>query len=228
MRRILSPWLYSHRLPFLLSLGLLSLGASVAPAAEIDVAGVPTINVTQGVGGSGSFDIYLTAPAGTQIQGDQINLDLPNQSFVTFTGESTATSQPYLFAGASVAAFDQSGPNEAYVTDFYLAPPFYTLATGAEQGVLHVSYNIAPNTPVGSYAMTFDTNDPNTDPFATFFNDPSGNFISFSATGGVINVTSAASTVPEPGAIASLMSAAFALAGGFGVTRFRSLKKRTT
>lgn len=221
MRRTFSPWLCSHRLALLLSWGFLSLGVSVSSAAEIDVAGVPTINVTFGQGGSGSFDIFLTATAGTQIQGDQINLGLPSQGFVTFTGESTATSDPYLFSGASVASFAQSGPNEAYVTDFYLAPPFFTSATGGHQGLLHVLYNIAANTPVGSYAMTFNTNDPNSDPFATFFNDANGNFIPFSATGGVINVLSAPANVPEPGAIASLASAAFALVGGFSVKRFR-------
>jgi hypothetical protein len=218
-------WSRGAPLLFLVAIGGVALLPAMGKAGFV-IDGVPNISIPYGTGGSGSFEVDLisTAPdlGSTQIAADQVQLNLPSQSYVTFTNETASTTNPYIFGGSLLGApsFSSSTSTSAYVTDAAYGGVGYAVA-GADMGLLKVSYNVAANTPAGTYNMVFNVNDPNSDAYATYLIDPTfSTFYPFSATNGSITVLS---PVPEP---SSMVLTGLAAIGGLGFCRFRRRSAR--
>jgi hypothetical protein len=181
----------------------------------------PTNGIT---GGTGSFDVLIT-DSGTDTIG-QFGMDIflnSGASSVAFTTATLITTSPYVFVGNS-GQQTASGPagqpfvdsNEASNSD--LTNSGTVTLSGALQALINVSYVVPAGTAAGDYAITFNQDDPTTDPFADYTSTTNTSPIDTSpglAPAGAIVVTT-----PEPSSIALLVL------GAIGLFGFRRLRRR--
>jgi hypothetical protein len=161
-------------------------------------------------GGSGSLDIVLTDNGGTyQVGGFTVDVSVPAGAGVMFTAADTltnASTHPYIFGTYQSSPFpfatDPSNPGMAatfpnleFVAGdaMQTAPGFVTLNPGDTLGLVHVSFSVAANVPIGGAAPVTLVGGGNTS-----LSDVNGNPVAFSTLDGTITFTS----VPEPSSLA--------------------------
>jgi len=172
-----------------------------------------------GTGGTGSFDVVITDTTADTIGQFQVDLLLSQGlSAITFTNATISTAATYVFNGNSSLQSNNGSPffadTEAANSDLTNSG---TATLGAALGLMHVVYNVPAGTPVGDYALTFNQDDPNVDPFADFTSPTNTSAVDtspFSAPSGAIHVT------PEPSSIVML------ILGAVGLFGFRRLRTR--
>jgi len=154
-------------------------------------------------------DTDATSP---EVGDQQVKLDLPAASGLTFASAGATVEHPYLFEPQSPAT--SVAGDVVYGTDFpyEIAPP--VLANG--DGLLLVDISI-PGGTTGDIPLMLDT-DYASDPAATALFDQSNNPIAFSVQNGAIDISSPATSVPEPSSVV-LAVAALAGAGLLGYRR---------
>lgn len=149
---------------------------------------------------AGTFEVTLSNTDNTtyNVAGFNFQLMLPNSSGVQFTGASTATvAHDYIFNGTGSATVDPGFmfsydpfPNTSFTaSDTEFTYPSIAVAPGSSFGLGLVSYNISPNAPAGTVPISFVA-------LGTGLSDADGNAISFTTSGGSIQVHPA--SVPEP------------------------------
>jgi hypothetical protein len=189
-------WLAGRIRATLIACGL---GLTSAPAYAELVLQVE--NATAQAGGTGSFDVVLSATSGSfAISGFSVELAVDPSSGITFTGASVdTTTEPYIFTTL------QSAPPFALgafpTTDFTVAdadmsaPGYVTLSAGgtATLGIEHVTFAVAAGTPGGSIPVSIVSG------INTMVLDVTGSPITFTPSGGSIDVSTSA--VPEPSSV---------------------------
>jgi hypothetical protein len=174
-------------------------------------------NVTAQAGGTGSFDVVLSALAGSfDVSGFSVELAVDPGSGVTFTGVSeNTTTAAYIFTTLQSPPFSTSS---FPTTDFFAAdsdmtaPGYVTLSdTGTSTlGVAHVTFSVASGAPAGptTVAIELGTN--------TQVLDVNANLFPVATENGIITVSGTA--VPEP---SSLVESSIALTLAFVVIGLR-------
>jgi PEP-CTERM motif len=194
-------------------------GPQFATAGTVTFS-VPTIDVPYSAtqNQTGSFDVSVSEPGGGNILA-QFNFDLhlnPGSTGVAFTDVSYGLS--YVFAGNS--GEEMFGPpvffdaNEVSNSDTVNTNPGPTLSSTL-LAMEQVTFDVPAGTPAGTYPLTFNQDNPATDPFGdwvnTISNNDPGNFQPGATINGAIVVT------PEPS------SALLVLLGAAGLLGFRRL-----
>lgn len=216
--------LYSILDPSRLRRSLLLLCAAAllwVPAARADfVISVSSSSAFAGSGSTLEVDLTNTGSSAQTFGGFSFGLSTTSPD-ITFTGATTATAAPYIFAPDSLF-----GPNIATTTGLSLVASDLaaigdSVGAGATVGLGLVSYNVAPGTSAGSIAVAlaaFPT---------TSLSDTSGGNISFTPEpGGLITVLPSASGVPEPSTLVLAMLAC--PAGVWAAWRRRAGKRPET
>jgi hypothetical protein len=148
-------------------------------------------------GGTGSFDVVLIdadAPGSAThpVNAFSVELTVPGTSGIKFTAaDVNTTAAPYIFGTLQTPpfTFDTFPTTDVTVADFDPPGASTPIGPGQEFGLGHLSYSVAPGTPLGLVAVSFVA-------AGTSLTDPNGNPIAFSAsTDGSISV------VPEPSAL---------------------------
>ncbi len=153
-------------------------------------------STTTPAGGTGSFDIVLDdqdLAGSTTVSAFSAELSVVSSSGVKFTSVTGATTAAgYIFGTVqspplSLDAF----PNTTFTaadTDV-TAPGYVTLNPGTKVGLAHVSYSVAPGTPIGPVTISFVS-------AGDSLSDKNGAALAFTTSNGTITVTAAA--IPEP------------------------------
>jgi len=155
---------------------------------------------TASAGSTGNvFDVLLTNT-------DSSSVDLGGFSFgittsdtdISFTGATTSTATPYVFAGDSFddingfTLYTNSLPSQTLeASDFSNSGAGSSIAAGATVGVGRVQFDVASGAAAGSFAVIFE------DFPTTSLSDSNGNTLDFTSEAGTITITDV-STVPEP------------------------------
>jgi hypothetical protein len=197
------------------ALTALLLGVFAAPASA--GLSLQVENATTQAGGTGSFDVVLSAAAGSfDVSGFSVELSVDPGSGVTFTGVSeNTTTAAYIFTTLQASPFSY-GPFPAI--DFTASDSdmtgtgYVTLSdTGTSTlGVEHVTFAVAPDTPAGPILVSIVIGS------NTQILDLNGGLLGFTPTGGTITVSGSA--VPEP---STMIQASIALAVGLSVGLLR-------
>lgn len=148
-----------------------------------------------------SLDVLLSNVSGPAVSAGAFFFELLSSSpDITFTGASTATGSPYIFAGSSIF-----GPNilttntgqDLSASDLGSG----TLASAATVGLGHILFNVSPTAPTEVVNLTLGVYP------ATSLSDPMGaNLAIGTLTGARLQINGAPSTVPEPSTVALLLS----------------------
>jgi hypothetical protein len=183
--------------------------ACVAAPARAGLT-IQVLDATASPGGTGSFDIVLTDGGGTfQVGGFTADVSVAAASGVTFTAADTLTdpaTHPYIFGTYQSSPFpfatDPANPGAAATfpnLEFVAgdasmaAPGFVTLNPGDILGLVHVTFSVAANAPLGGGAPVSLVAGGNTS-----LSDVNGDPVAFSTLDGTITFTS----VPEPSSLA--------------------------
>jgi hypothetical protein len=196
-----------------------ALGAFLLSARPVRAQTLITIGnvVSAAPGGSGSFDVLLTALNGPLSIGAFTVEPTLNASGVTFTAAGFNTGTPYIFPDS----FDQANgltltdeANDPFPNTDLIASDSdsqngsaVTIASGSTVGLAHVNYLFdAADTPGSAYTVNFN-------PGGTSLSDGTGAVsYSFTTTPGVLTV-SPASAAPEPSGWAAMGFAGLFAAG---------------
>jgi hypothetical protein len=170
------------------------------------------LNSTATAGGSGSFDVILANIGGStsyQVGGFSVELSVASSSGVNFQAANVNTSNPYIFGTlqSPPLSFGPFPGQDFIASDSSMTSPFYTtLNVGGVYGLEHVTYSVAPGTPLGPIAVSIvglGGIAPSTQIY-----DVNANPLPFTPNNGTINLVS---PVPEP---SSLFLTATAMIGG--------------
>jgi hypothetical protein len=199
----------------------IALAALLAPCLTAEAGLILSIESTTVKAGStgDSFDVTLTNTGPTAVIGIhvfQFELQASNGD-VSFifnsdkSGVTTATADPYIFAGHSFLgpniglSFNPGNSRVAGIDD-YSPPGGVDLAAGATVGLGHVFFNAGPATGVTTISVFTDPANP------TEVGTNDGHFIQLMSDPGTITVTPQFSAAPEPSSRA--MACGAALIGG--------------
>jgi hypothetical protein len=213
------PGLGSTRPLWAVALALAAVAIGAAPARANLIVQVQ--NSVAPAGGTGAFDVSLvnTGDESYNVAGFSVELFVPGGSGVTFTGVDTGTTLfPYIFGTLQSPPFSfDPFPNQQFVaSDAAAADPFVTVGPGEAFGLAHVTYAVAPGTPLGPVTVSLlDVGG------GTSLSDENGEAVPFTTEFGTITVTpSAPSAVPEPASLVLFGLGVVAVAG------WSSLRKR--
>jgi hypothetical protein len=191
-----------------------ALGLGVAPSAADAAAIIEAGSSTVAAGQSGSFDVVLTSTGGSfDVSGFSVELSVPANSGVTFTGASAITTTAgYLFSTLQTPplTFSAFPTTDFVISDASVTPPdfFVTVAPGQTYGLGHVTYSVASGTHPGvipDSLLNLGT--------TTELLDVSDHVITSSVSNGSITVVG--TSVPEPSSlILWLITAVTLLAAG--------------
>ena len=190
---------------------LAALGAFLLPARPVCAQSLFTIGnvVSAAPGGSGSFDVLLTAVNGPLSIGAFTAEPTLSASGVTFTAAGFNTVTPYIFPDS----FDQANglplsdeaddpfPNTDLIASDSdnQSGSAVTVTSGSTVGIAHVTYLFdAADTPGSVYTVNFNPN-------GTSLSDGTGTVsYPFTTAPGVLTVAPSASAAPEPSGWAAM------------------------
>lgn len=204
----------------LTALTALLLGLFPAPASADLVLSVG--NASAQAGGTGSFDVVLSATNSEtfQVAGFSVELAVAPSSGVSFTAASAlTTTAPYIFTTLQLPPLTFSSfPNYDFIaSDSYLSSPGYvTLSAPVTVGLENVSFAVAAGTPAGDVPVSILGIGVTTEIL-----DNNGNPIPFDAMNGTITVTSS-TVVPEPSSLVTGLTSLALVGGAIALKRRRS------
>lgn len=188
----------------LLAVALALAGSLPVQASLIISAGTTTANA--GTTGN-AFDITLSnsGPSAITLGAFALEISVLPSTDVSFTSATTATSQPYVFAGDSLF-----GPNIDTLTGQTLdasdvcSACLDAIASGVTVGLAHVFFDVLPGAQPGLIAVSFGL------PY-TSLSDLSGQLLDATLQSGTITINDNGTSVPEPSTLALLALPAIVL-----------------
>jgi PEP-CTERM motif-containing protein len=181
-------------------------------------------NASAQAGGTGSFDVVLSATAGSfPVAGFSVELSVAPTSGISFTTVSVdTTTAPYIFTTlqSPPLTFASFPTNDFIGSDSYMSSPGYVTLSAPPTvtvGLEHVAFAVAAGTPSGDVPVSILIGD------TTQILDNNGNLLPFASVNGTITVTGSA--VPEPASLVMGLIG-MALAGGAVVLRRRRPRSR--
>ena len=182
----------------IVAMATLALGLAVLSTdAKADlVIGAQSVSANAGSTGS-SFEVYLTNTGTSSIDVAAFSFEISTaNSNVSFTGATTSTTDPYIFAGNSlfgpgIGPVVDTVPGQSIDASDLNVVGSSTIDPGAIFGLGEISFDVAPGTTPGNYAVSF-TSFP-----STSFSDLAGDNLAFTTSDGSITVNGT-SQVPEP------------------------------